>query len=169
MEKPTDGFSVVVLGYVLSEDKKNVLMLYHNGDSNDSSYGKYNGLSGRMRKNESVAEAMRRVVIEEAGVMPDQMVLRGIVHWSNFGHDNQSLLGHIFTISCPSNISLASTSRGELQWVSLERLTTAGELPMWSGDDCILPLVFSEQQKLFYGYMQYEKGVPDFWSYEHLD
>lgn len=169
MEKSPNEFSVVVLGYVLSEDKKSVLMLYHNGDSTDSSYGKYNGLSGRMRKNEPIAEAMRRVLMEEAGVVPDKMALRGIIHWSNFGHENENLLGHIFIISSSSKIDLTPTPKGELHWVPLERLTTAGELPMWSGDDSILPLIFSEQPGLFSGYMEYEKGVPCFWLYETLN
>lgn len=158
--------SAVVLGYVLSPDRKRALMLYHNTDRTDSSYGKYNGLSGRLERNESVSEAMRRVVVDEIGVEPAGMELRGVVHWANFGHRSESLLGHIFLIPSLSGVAPKITRRGEVHWVTIDRLLAPGELPMWSGDENLLPLVFDHHKTPFFGYMPYSQGVPRSWSYD---
>lgn len=167
MEPSTpNSISSVVLGYALSPERDRVLMLYHNGDANDSSYGKYNGLSGRMGAHESVSEAMRRVVLDETGVEPAHMELRGVVHWANFGHRNESLLGHIFLIPSLSGVPPRTTRRGEIHWVPISRLLAPGELPMWSGDENLLPLIFDHHRQPFFGYMPYDQGVPRSWSYD---
>jgi hypothetical protein len=165
MDNVNSNISCVVLGYVLSLKRDRVLMLYHNGDAADSSYGKYNGLSGRLNSMESVSEAMRRVVMAETLAEPSSMELRGVVHWAGFGRRNESLLGHVFLIHGLDGIPPEFTTRGRLQWVPLEQLTR-GELPMWSGDEHILPLVFDEHPHPFFGYMPYDHGVPRSWSCE---
>lgn len=157
--------TVVVLGYVLSPDRERVLMLYHNGDANDNSYGKYNGLSGKLTGQESVSEAMRRIVVEETGVEPASLEFRGIVHWAGFGRRNESLLGNVFLIPSLNGVPPKFTKRGELQWIPIDRLSR-GELPMWSGDEHILPLVFDRHPHPFFGYMPYDQGVPRSWSCE---
>ena len=160
--------STVSLGYVLSADRSKVLMLYHNADPGDSSYGKYNGLTGRLEAFESVAESMRRVVRAETGVEPGKLRFRGTVHWSGFGRKLDSLLGHVFVIEGLLGEPPTYNPRGQLHWVEVEALHR-GELPMWAGDEQLLPLILDQDPRPFHGYMPYDHGVPRSWSYERTD
>lgn len=168
-ERDRNGFEyntvVSVLGYVLSHDKKKVLMLYHNANSSDISYGKYNGYSDMLGINESAFEAFKRVVMEQAGLDVKEATFRGSVHWPNFTDRNKSMLGMIFVCDryegLPSNIN----ALGQNRWVTLDELLR-WDVPVWDGDKKILPLVFDKNPKSFHGYMPYDKGVPRDWFFQ---
>ena len=49
---------LATLGYVLSEDRKKTLLVHRNGRENDSHYGKYNGLGGKMEPGESIHDCI---------------------------------------------------------------------------------------------------------------
>ena len=53
-----------VLGFVLSRDRKKVLMVHRIGRSRDEQFGKYNGLGGHMEAQEDVGTAMTRELRE---------------------------------------------------------------------------------------------------------
>ena len=73
------------LGYVLSPDKRQVLMTYRVFRKDDEQFGKYNGLGGHMEPGEDIATCMIREIREEAAIEVTQMSLRGTVNWTNFG------------------------------------------------------------------------------------
>lgn len=159
---------VAVVGFVMSADGSQLLSLYHNANASDPSYGMHNGISGDLRSRESVAEAMFRVVEEETGRRPSNMQLRGVVHWSGFGPERESVLGHIFRIhgleggvdGIPKFVD-----RGQLKWVDVGSLLN-GDLPMFDGDRKILPEVLRPDPRPFFGYMPYENGRPSNWICE---
>lgn len=161
----THPFSVVSLGYVLSPDREKVLMLYHNAKPTDPSYGKYNGLSGPIGPNESIIEGMRRIVVEETGAMPLNLRYRGNVHWSRFGRDQESVLGHIFLIESLDGKVPSHTPRGQPHWVGIREMLD-GSFPIWAGDEHFMPLVFDNDPRPFHGFMPYDHGVPRNWSFD---
>ncbi len=69
---------LATLGYVLSPDRQQVLLIHRNRRQEDAHYGKYNGLGGKLDPGEDVVACMRREILEEVeetdrqfhGVMP---------------------------------------------------------------------------------------------------
>ena len=64
---------MATLGYVLSPDAKRVLMIHRNARPGDLHLGKYNGLGGKMERQEDVGACMKREILEEAGIVVRKM------------------------------------------------------------------------------------------------
>ena len=156
---------VGTLGYVLSADRREVLMIHRNAREDDQHLGKYNGLGGKMEPDEDVATCMRREIAEEAGIEVVEMVLRGTVNWTGFGPNGEDWLGFVFRIDAYEGTPLASNPEGTLEWHPVDRIM---ELPMWEGDRFFLPLIFDDDPRLFHGYMPYDNGTPLDWTYVRL-
>jgi 8-oxo-dGTP diphosphatase len=156
---------VATLGYVLSPDRRRVLMIHRNARPDDQHLGKYNGLGGKMEPGEDIAACMRREIREEAGIECELMQLRGTLNWPGFGKRGEDWLGFVFLIDGWSGTPLAANPEGSLEWVERERLF---ELPMWEGDRQFLPLVFDGDPRPFHGVMPYKDGRMVSWSYTRL-
>ena len=156
---------VATLGYVLSADGREVLMIHRNARLDDQHLGKYNGLGGKMEPGEDIAACMRREIMEEAGISCESMQLRGTLNWPGFGKHGEDWLGFIFLIDRYSGTPLAANHEGTLRWVARDRLH---ELPMWDGDRHFLPLVFDADPRPFHGVMPYRDGHMQSWSFTRL-
>ena len=143
---------VATLGYVLSPDGRDVLLVHRNARTDDAHLGKYNGLGGKLEPDEDVVAGMRREIHEEAGIDCEQLSLRGTISWPGF----------IFVISRYRGTPTTSNPEGTLEWVPLDRLH---ELPMWEGDREFLPLVFDADPRPFHGVMPYRDGRMLSWKY----
>jgi len=154
---------VATLGYVLSLDKKSVLMIHRNVRPNDYHYGKYNGLGGKLESGEDVVSGMRRELHEEATIDAHDLILRGTINWPGFGKHGENWLGFIFRIERWSGTPMKVNDEGTLEWVCLDKLAT---LNMWPGDRHFLPLVFSDDVRQFHGIMPYHENEPIGWSYQ---
>ena len=153
------------LGYILSPDGQNVLLVHRSARPHDDQLGKYNGLGGKMERDEDVATCMIREIREEAGIDVTAMTLRGTVNWTNFGPKGEDWLGFIFLVTAFSGQPRERSEEGPLLWVPLSRL---GDYPMWEGDRHFLPLVFDGDPRLFHGFMPYEKDRPLHWSFVRM-
>lgn len=153
------------LGYVLSPDRRKVLMIHRNARADDQHLGKYNGLGGKMEPGEDIAACMQREILEEAGIVCESMRLRGTLNWPGFGKQGEDWLGFIFVIDTYRGEPLAANAEGTLEWVPRDRLM---ELPMWEGDRHFLPLVFDDDPRPFHGVMPYRDGRMQSWSYTRL-
>src|SRR5262245_46837507 len=131
---------VATLGYVLSPDGGQVLLVHRNRRPDDNHLGKYNGLGGKLHAGEDVVACMRREVREEAGLECEEMVLRGTISWPGFGKGGEDWLGFVFRIDRFSGEPLAENAEGTLTWIDVGRIL---ELPLWEGDRHFLPLVFA--------------------------
>jgi len=156
---------VGTLGYILSPDRKEVLLVHRNARPDDQHIGKYNGLGGKLEADEDVAAGMRREIFEEAGISCDAMELRGTISWPGFGKNGEDWLGFIFVITKFSGTPLTQNAEGTLQWVAVDRIM---ELPMWEGDRHFLPLVFDSDPRMFHGVMPYRDGRMVSWAYSRL-
>jgi 8-oxo-dGTP diphosphatase len=153
---------LATLGYVMSPDKTQVLLIHRNARPDDQHLGKYNGLGGKVEPGEDVVSGMRRELREEADIEATALTLRGTISWPGFGKGGEDWLGFLFVITAFSGDPPARNSEGELEWVHHERML---DLPLWPGDHHFLPLVFSDDPRQFHGVMPYQDGQPLSWSY----
>jgi 8-oxo-dGTP diphosphatase len=153
---------LATLGYVLSADAGQVLLIHRNRRPDDPHRGKYNGLGGKLERGEDVVACLRREIREEAGIECDRILLRGTISWPGFGPHGEDWLGFIFRIDRWHGTPLAENPEGTLEWVEVGRIL---QLPLWEGDRHFLPLVFGPEERQFHGVMPYQGGRPLGWSY----
>ncbi len=156
---------VATLGYVLSADRRKVLLIHRNARANDLHLGKYNGLGGKMDPGEDIVACMRREIREEAAIECTQMSLRGTISWPGFGKHGEDWLGFVFLIEKFAGMPLTHNAEGTLEWVAIERIL---ELPLWEGDRHFLPLVFDADPRTFHGVMPYRDGRMLSWSHSRI-
>ncbi len=156
---------LATLGYVVSPDRRQVLMIHRAGRADDLHAGKYNGLGGKLDPGEDVVTGMCREVREEAGIEIDDMVLRGTISWPSFGKHGEDWFGFIFRIDRWHGEFLSANHEGTLGWVEIDRVM---DLPLWEGDRHFLPLVLGEERRQFHGVMPYRAGRPVSWSVRFL-
>lgn len=153
---------LATLGYVLSPDRRRVLMIHRNARAEDHHLGRYNGLGGKLEANEDVLAGMHREIREEAGIECLQTNLRGTISWPGFGKGGEDWFGFLFVITQFRGTPLVRNDEGTLEWVDLEKLSL---LPLWEGDRHFLPLVFDTDPRPFHGVMPYRDGRMLSWSY----
>lgn len=156
---------VATLGYVLSPDGTQVLLVHRNARPGDQHLGKYNGLGGKLEPDEDVLAGMRREIAEEAGIACTALQLRGTISWPGFGKQGEDWLGFVFLVTAFDGTPPASNAEGTLEWVALEAMDA---LPMWEGDREFLPLVFDGDPRPFHGVMPYRDGKMVSWRYSRV-
>lgn len=152
---------VATLGYVVSPDRAKVLMVHRTKRGSDPHRGKYNGLGGKLHRNEDVVAGMRREILEEAGIECVELLLRGTVSWPGFGPDGEDWFGFVFRIDRFEGVPASENHEGTLEWIVVDRIL---DLPLWEGDRHFLPLVFNDDRRQFHGVMPYSGGVPLSWA-----
>ena len=156
---------VATLGYVLSPDRRRVLMIHRNARPGDQHLGKYNGLGGKIERDEDVVACMRREIREEAGIECESMRLRGTISWPGFGRHGEDWLGFVFVVDAFEGTALERNPEGTLEWIEVDRIP---ELPLWDGDRHFLPLVFDADPRAFHGVMPYRDGQMQSWSFSRI-
>jgi 8-oxo-dGTP diphosphatase len=159
--KPT----LATLGYILSPDRKRVLMIHRNSRGDDHHLGKYNGLGGKLEANEDAVAGMRREITEEAGVECLDMTLRGTISWPGFGKNGEDWFGFLFIITRFHGVPFERNPEGELVWADIDKLE---ELSLWEGDRLFLKLVFDADPRQFHGVMPYHDGRMVSWAYSRI-
>lgn len=149
------------LAFILSEDKQKVLLVHRNKRGNDQHLGKYNGLGGKMEAGEDILACIIREVQEEAGIICENIELRGTVNWPGFGENGEDWFGFIFLVHKYKGTPKSQNEEGDLYWKRIAELET---LPMWEGDKYFLPLVFDGNLSPFHGSMPYKNGRPCSWT-----
>jgi 8-oxo-dGTP diphosphatase len=153
---------LATLGYVMSPDGKQTLLIHRNSREDDHHLGKYNGLGGKLEPDEDIVAGFKREVREEAGLECEEVVLRGTISWPGFGKHGEDWFGFIFKVTRFSGSPYRKNPEGTLSWVSVEKIM---DLPLWAGDRYFLPLVFGNDSGQFHGVMPYQDGRPVSWAY----
>ena len=116
---------LATLGYVLSPDRDQVLLVHRNARAHDAHLGKYNGLGGKLEADEDIVAGMRREIREEAQIDCNELQLRGTISWPGFGKHGEDWFGFVFLITRFQGVPPASNPEGNLEWVPIERIMTA--------------------------------------------
>ncbi len=156
---------LATLGYVLAPNGREVLMVHRNKRPDDLHYGKYNGLGGKLDPRESVADCMRREILEEAGIVVETLRLRGTISWPGFGKRGEDWFGFVFRIEQWRGTPHTGNHEGSLEWVERDKVLS---LPLWESDRLFLPMVFDDSSAVFHGVMPYKNGKMVSWSYERF-
>jgi 8-oxo-dGTP diphosphatase len=156
---------LATLGYVLSPDRRRVLMVHRNARPTDQHLGKYNGLGGKLDGDEDIVAGMRREIREEAGITCPELNLRGTISWPGFGKGGEDWFGFIFLVTRHEGEAFTSNAEGTLEWIDVARIL---ELPLWEGDKHFLPLVFDADPRPFHGVMPYRDGRLVSWSFSRI-
>lgn len=151
---------LATLGYVLSPDEKQVLLIHRDKNPADHHFGKYNGLGGKLEPQENIIAGMQREIREEAGITCERMTLRGTISWPGFGKRGEDWFGFLFLIHAFSGTPMKENAEGSLLWVNVENVMN---LSLWEGDRDFLPLVFDPQVRQFHGVMPYSQGKKVSW------
>lgn len=152
---------LTTLAFVLHPDGERVLMCHRVARADDEQHGKYNGLGGKLERDEDVVACVRRELLEEAAIVPTSLRLRGTVSWPGFGRDGSDHFGFVFVVDAFDGTPPLSNDEGVLTWERIDQLHT---LPMWDGDRHFLPLVFDSAVTQFHGVLPYHDGRPTGWS-----
>ena len=153
---------LATLGYVMSPDGKETLLIHRNTRADDQHLGKYNGLGGKLQPDEDIIAGLKREIREEAGIECEEILLRGTISWPGFGKNGEDWFGFIFRIDRYQGTPFTENPEGTLSWIPVERIL---DLPLWEGDRYFLPLVFGDDPRQFHGVMPYEDGWPVSWTY----
>jgi 8-oxo-dGTP diphosphatase len=156
---------LATLGYVLSQDRRRVLMIHRNTRHDDHHIGKYNGLGGKLEPNEDAAAGMCREIREEAGIECVELSLRGTINWPGFGKHGENWFVFLFLVTQFKGTPVERSPEGTLEWVEIDRLP---KLPLWEGDTLFLPLVFDGDARPFHGVMPYRDGRMVSWNYSRI-
>ena len=145
------------------------LMLLRNKKRNDVHAGRWNGLGGKFEPGEAPEECARRELLEESGLVAQELEWKGILTFPMFdGRDDWYV--HVFVITEYSG-ELIESPEGDLAWIENNALL---ELNLWPGDRVFLPWVFGDRffsarfnyvdgkvesyQNQFYGYFAKENA-----------
>lgn len=153
---------VATLAYVLSPDRRRVLLIRRDKRPDDIHFGKHLGLGGRVERHEDVLTGVRREITEESGLVAGEVVLRGTVSWPGFGRDGQDWFAFVFRVDSFSGEAHGGNGEGTLVWAELSELA---ELPMWESDALWLPMVFDADPRPFHGCMPYHEGSMVSWTH----
>jgi 8-oxo-dGTP diphosphatase len=156
---------LATLGYVLSADRRRVLMIHRNARDADIHIGKYNGLGGKLEANEDVVTGMRREIREEAGIECLELTLRGTISWPGFGKGGEDWFGFLFVVTQFGGTPLEQNAEGTLEWIDVDAIQN---LPLWEGDQHFLPLVFDADPRPFHGVMPYREQRMLSWSFARV-
>jgi 8-oxo-dGTP diphosphatase len=152
---------LATLGYVVSPDRNQVLMIHRNRRPDDYHFGKYNGLGGRLEAGEDVVTGMRREIQEESGLIADGLILRGTVSWPGFGRHGEGWFAFIFRIDDWHGEVYQGNHEGTLEWVPRVDLLTR---PIWPSDHYFIPMVFDDDPRPFHGHLPYDNGEMGVWN-----
>lgn len=155
-----------------------VLLVHRIARGDDEQLGKWNGLGGKLERDEDVVSSAQRELFEEAHLVAEDLVLRGTISWPGFGPNGEDWLGFVFLVTKWTGVNPDANDEGPLVWVSLERVMEAcsdepairheSGLSFWDGDRYFLPMVFDNDARAFHGVMPYANGMPTGWSYARL-
>ena len=149
--------------FVCSADRTQVLLMHRNKWPQDTHFGKYLSLGGHVEPDEDVLTCARREVTEESGLTTTELILRGTVMWTGFGHNHTNVLCFIFRADAFTGTPHDGNEEGTLEWVPVNDLASR---PMWDSDHLWLPMVFDTEVKPFYGVMPYDGHKMLSWSFQ---
>lgn len=150
---------LTTLAYVTSPDGSKVLLVHRIARDSDEQLGKYNGLGGKVERDEDVVAAIRRELREEAGIEATALTMRGTLSWPGF--NGRDVFGFVFLVTAFTGDVPASNDEGTLAW---HDVATMMELPMWDGDRHFLPLVFDETVGQFHALLPYDGSHNTGWQ-----
>ena len=123
-----------VLCYIEKDGR--YLMIHRIKKENDENRDKWIGLGGKLEAGEGPYDAVRREILEEAGLTLGKISYRGIVTFVSDIYGTEYM--HLFTSDDFSGVLNTDCDEGVLEWIEKKKIQT---LPIWEGDKIFLGLL----------------------------
>ena len=117
------------------EKDNSYLMLHRIKKENDLNRDKYIGVGGKFEEGESPEECAKREILEETGLITENLFYRGIVTFVSDVWENEYM--HLFTCN-EFKGEIKECDEGVLEWIEKEKMYS---LPLWEGDHIFLKLL----------------------------
>jgi 8-oxo-dGTP diphosphatase len=157
---------LATLGYVFHPDRSRVLMVHRTARPDDAHFGKFNGLGGKLERDEDIVAGLARELREEANLTPTVVQLAGTISWPGFGKHGEDWFGFIFRVLAFTGEPPTHGPEGPLVWVPVADVLNQN---LWEGDRLFLPRVLDPASASFHGVMPYKNGRPTGWSVSELN
>ena len=131
------------------ENDNRYLMLHRVRKKNDVNRDKWIGVGGKFEPGETPEICARREVLEETGLIMDELSYRGVVLFESNEAETEEM--HLFT-STAFHGEIRDCDEGVLEWIEKSRLY---ELQIWEGDKIFLYLL-QAGAPFFRLYLRYE-------------
>lgn len=122
------------------------------------SKGKWNGPGGKIEPNETPEESAKREVLEETGLIVENLKRHGIINFYNDGGEEISFIVHVFSTNSFSG-EIISTEEGEVRWFDIDKMPRD---EMWDDDNYWLQFVLDGRKFDANFYIDKDKKV---WKY----
>ena len=134
------------------EKESSYMMMHRIKKQQDENAGKWIGIGGHMKEDETPEDCVRREILEETGLTVDNLKLRGILTFILPAWGNE--LTFLYTASTKEEVSKECTE-GILKWIPIEEVM---DLPLWEGDRMFLTLLREEKDCFSIKLIYDEKG-----------
>lgn len=115
------------------------LMLLRNKKQHDLNYGKWIGIGGKLKKNETPYECMVREVTEETGYLVQSAQYCGVIHFHYNHHEDEE----IYVYQSNDYVgTLQEYNEGTLAYISQNEVL---DLELWEGDRIFLEKMFRNE------------------------
>lgn len=146
MDKKTELTTICYL-----EQNGKYLMLHRTKKKHDINKDKWIGIGGHFEYSESPEECIRREMLEECGITPSDLKLRGIITFVS--DEPVCVYMFLFTATKFEGKLNQNCDEGELDWIDKKELL---KLPLWTGDKIFLKLL--DCRKAFFSLKLNYKG-----------
>ena len=118
--------------------KDQYLLLHRIKKKEDINAGKWIGVGGKIEKDETPDQCVRREVFEETGLRPKNFYCHGVIKFISDRYDDEDM--YLYS-AWDVEEDLIECNEGELKWVDRDKVL---EYPTWEGDLYFLkPLLFA--------------------------
>ena len=115
------------------------LMLLRNKKQHDLNYGKWIGIGGKLKKNETPYECMVREVTEETGYLVQSAQYCGVIYFHYNHHEDEE----IYVYQSNDYVgTLQECNEGTLAYISQNEVL---DLELWEGDRIFLEKIFRNE------------------------
>ena len=121
------------------EKNDSYLMMHRVKKVNDENRDKWIGIGGKLEDAETPYDAARREILEETGLIANELFYRGIITFVSDLYGTEYM--HLFTTDKFSGELKPECDEGNLEWV---RKSDVMNLPIWEGDKIFLRLIDTE-------------------------
>ena len=126
-------------------------MLHRIKKQNDMHQGKWNGLGGKLIPGESPEECASREILEESGLVVEQMRLCGVITFPSFDEIDDWYC-FLYVVDAFSG-ELIDSDEGILQWIPNDQLY---DLNLWDGDKVFMRWL--DRSEFFSAKFEYTNG-----------
>ena len=96
------------------------LMLHRVKKENDVHAGKWNGLGGKFKAGETPEECARREILEESGLLAENLILKGVITFPEFSQA-EDWYAFVFVVTKFKG-QLIESPEGNLNWIPNDQL-----------------------------------------------